>query len=151
MKKFIFTTIILLALVLRVVGIASFPVGFTQDEAAIGYDAYSLLLTGRDQWGESWPLILRSFGDFKMPLYSYLAIPSIAIFGLNEFATRLPNAIIGTLAVLATYLMSKQLFKDKQSLLLRNNKFGFWNFACYLVSLFAGNISLAYKSIKGCI
>jgi len=113
-KKFIFTTIILLALVLRVVGIASFPVGFTQDEAAIGYDAYSLLLTGRDQWGESWPLILRSFGDFKMPLYSYLAIPSIAIFGLNEFATRLPSAIIGTLAVIATYLMVMQLSRDKK-------------------------------------
>lgn len=126
LTKFILLAVVLLAFLIRVVGISSFPVGFTQDEAAIGYDAYSLLLTGKDQWGTSWPLVLRSFGDFKMPLYSYLAIPSIAIFGLNEFGVRLPSAIIGTLAVLATFLMSRQLFRNnkleignKRSLALR--------------------------------
>jgi 4-amino-4-deoxy-L-arabinose transferase-like glycosyltransferase len=108
-KNLILPLILFLAFMIRVGGISSYPVGFTQDEAALGYDAYSLLETGKDQWGNSWPLVLRSFGDFKMPLYSYLAIPSIGIFGLNEFATRLPSAIIGTLAVLATYLLVKRL------------------------------------------
>jgi len=99
---------------LRVVGISSFPVGFTQDEAGLGYDAYSLLLTGKDQWGKSLPLVLRSFGDFKMPLYSYLAIPSVYLLGLNEFSVRLPNAILGSLAVLTTFLMVSKITKRKE-------------------------------------
>ena len=103
------------AFLLRVIGLSDFPVGFTPDEASWGYDAYSLLKTGKDQWGESWPLTFRSFGDFKLPLYTYLTIPSVAIFGLNEFATRLPNALVGTFAVLATYLMVTELFRRRLS------------------------------------
>lgn len=117
--KILMAFILGIAFIIRVVGISSYPVGFTQDEAGIGYDAYSLLQTGRDQWGNSWPLVLRSFGDFKLPLYSYLAIPSIFIFGLNEFAVRFPSAIFGTLAVLATYLMVYEL--------TRKRKFALWS------------------------
>ena len=115
MKKYLIllTLIFTGAFLSRVVGLSSFPVGFTQDEAGIGYDAYSLLLTGKDQWGKSFPLVLRSFGDFKMPLYSYLAIPSIKLFGLNEFSVRLPNAILGSFAVLATFLMVSKITKRK--------------------------------------
>src|SRR3972149_2623113 len=110
-NKKVLGLIIAFALIVRVIGISNFPVGFTQDEASLGYDAYSLLTTGKDQWGVSWPLTFRSFGDFKMPLYSYLAIPSVALFGLNEFSTRLPGALAGTLAVLMAYLMVFELFK----------------------------------------
>lgn len=114
MSRFLLGLIVTLAFLLRVIGISSYPVGFTQDEAGIAYDSYSLLLTGKDQWGESWPLVLRSFGDYKLPAYTYLTIPSIAVFGLNEFATRFPNAIFGTLAVIATYLMVYELSKSRK-------------------------------------
>lgn len=110
----IFLIILGLGFLLRVVGLSSYPVGFTADEASFGYDAYSLLETGKDQWGASWPLAFRSFGDFKLPVYTYLAMPSVALFGLNEFATRLPSAVVGTLAILATYLMVSKLFKDEK-------------------------------------
>ena len=106
--------VLLIAIVVRVWGIDKYPIGFTQDEAALGYDAYSLLTTGKDQWGNNWPLILRSFGDYKLPLYSYLAIPTIFIFGLNEFAVRLPTAMIGVFAVVATYLMISEITKNKK-------------------------------------
>ncbi len=102
------------ALLLRFWGLAKHPTGFTQDEAAIGYDAYSLLKTGKDQWGQSLPLVLRSFGDFKLPLYSYLAVPSVAVFGLNEFATRLPSAVLGIFAVVVTYLFVFEMTKNKK-------------------------------------
>ena len=108
--------IVALAFAVRVIGIDKYPVGFTQDEASFGYDAYSLLKTGKDQWGERFPLVLRSFGDFKLPLYSYLAIPTVAVFGLNEFAVRLPNAIFGGLAVIATYLMVREFKKEDRKL-----------------------------------
>lgn len=108
--------IVFLAFLLRIWGLSSYPAGFNADEASFGYDAYSLLKTGKDQWGEPWPLTLRSFGDFKLPVYAYLTIPSVAIFGLNEFAVRLPNAILGSLAVLATYFMVIEIFGRRFSL-----------------------------------
>lgn len=106
------------AILLRVVGISSYPVGFTQDEAGLGYDSYSLLKTGKDQWGRSWPLTLRSFGDFKMPAYSYFAVPSVYLIGLNEAGVRLPSAVAGSLAVVATYLMVSVMTKRKDFALL---------------------------------
>ncbi|MCK4588306.1 glycosyltransferase family 39 protein [Candidatus Woesebacteria bacterium] len=113
MRKWLLIGIIAAAFLLRVVGLSNYPVGFTVDEASFGYDAYSLLETGKDQWGNSWPISLHSFGDFKLPIYTYLALPTVAIFGLNEFAVRLPGAIFGTLAVLFTYLVVVELFRNK--------------------------------------
>lgn len=100
--------ILLLSLVLRVVGLGEHPAGFTPDEASFGYDAYSILKTGKDQWGRRMPITLQSFGDGKMPVYAYLAIPSVAVLGLNEFAVRLPNAVLGSAAAGVTYLLVKK-------------------------------------------
>lgn len=111
---FVLILILILAFVLRVVAVARFPAGLTADEAAQGYTAYSLLKTGRDEWGVYLPLTPRSFGDFKPPLYTYLTVPSLAVFGLNEFAVRFPAVIIGTLAVLMTFLVTKELFTGRR-------------------------------------
>jgi 4-amino-4-deoxy-L-arabinose transferase-like glycosyltransferase len=106
--------LIILGLALRVAWLSKYPRGFTPDEAAFGYNAYSILQTGKDEWGTLWWQLfgsnMRSFGDYKLPLYTFLAIPSIKLFGLNEFATRLPNAIVGTLAIGAIYLLTNKLF-----------------------------------------
>ena len=108
--------ILALALVLRVFWISDYPTGFTPDEASFGYDAYSILKTGKDQWGRFLPLYLESFGDFKSPLYSYLTIPSVYLFGLNVFSTRLPNALLGSASIYITYLLVLELLKDKKIL-----------------------------------
>jgi len=102
--------IIILAAVLRFYNLAGNPPSLNWDEASIGYNAYSILKTGKDEFGEKFPLLFRSFGDFKPPVYFYLAVPSIAIFGLNEFAVRFPSALFGTLTVLVTYLLVKRIF-----------------------------------------
>jgi 4-amino-4-deoxy-L-arabinose transferase-like glycosyltransferase len=118
MHRWLFVGIILLGFVLRIVGLAGHPAGFTPDEASYGYDAYSILKTGKDQWGRSLPLVFRSFGDDKLPAYVYLTVPSIAVFGLNEFSVRLPNAVLGTLAIIVVYFLVKELFKDERLALL---------------------------------
>ncbi len=116
MRRWLLGAIVFLALVLRVVALDQFPVGFTPDEASFGYDAYSLLETGKDQWGNSFPLILESFGDFKPPLYAYLATPFVYLLDLTKTATRLPNALLGSAAVFVVYLMVVELFeKSKQT------------------------------------
>ncbi len=117
MKKFqlltLISIIVLLAFLLRTIRIDQVPPGLNRDEASIGYTAYSLLKTQKDEYGKFLPLSLKSFGDWKLPLYIYLTIPAVAIFGLSELAVRLPSAIIGSFTVLLTYLMAYQLFKKK--------------------------------------
>lgn len=117
MRRFALVFVIAVAFLLRIIWLASYPAGFNADEASFGYDAYSILKTGRDQWGNLMPLVLKSFGDYKSPLYSYLTIPSIKILGLTKFAVRLPNVIIGTLAVISLYLLSNELYKKKFGIL----------------------------------
>ena len=87
------------------------PPGFSADEAAFGYNAYSLLKTGRDEYGTFMPLRLKSFGDYKMPLYSYLSIPFIAFGGLNETTTRALNTFLSILFPFIIFALAKQLFK----------------------------------------
>jgi len=123
MRKWLLAGILILGFVLRVILLDKSPVGFTADEASFGYDAYSIIKTGRDQWGSTFPLVLKSFGDFKSPLYAYLTIPFVFVLGLTKFAVRLPNALLGAIAVYFVYLLSgeigklSELDKKKRSLL----------------------------------
>lgn len=83
------------------------------DEVALGYNAYSILKTGRDEYGTWFPLVLRSFDDYKPPLYAYLAILPVAAFGLDTWAVRLPSAVAGTIAVIGVYYLTKELFEKE--------------------------------------
>ena len=94
---------------LRLINLGSVPQGFTWDEAALGYNAYSIIKTGRDEFGKFLPLIFKSFGDYKPGAYIYTAVPTVALFGLNEFATRLPSALAGIMAIYGVYLLVKKL------------------------------------------
>lgn len=103
--------IVLIALVLRLYNLSSIPVGFNDDEAAFGYNAYSIAKTGHDEWGRLLPFpAFESFGDWKLVGLLYPTLITTAIFGLNEFSTRLPSVLFGTAAVVATYLLAKELF-----------------------------------------
>lgn len=110
--------IVALAAVLRFYQLGQNPPGLDWDETAHGYNAYSLLKTGRDEYGYKFPLSIRSFDDYKPPLYTYLVIPAVAAFGLNDFAVRFPSALLGTLAVFFTYKMTFELFGNKPIALL---------------------------------
>lgn len=83
---------------------------FISDEASIGFNAYSILKTGRDEWGRFLPLTFKSFGEYKLPVYIYTTVPSIAVFGLNEFSVRFPSVLFGSLIVLVTFFLVKELF-----------------------------------------
>lgn len=108
-KTLLYFLVILLAAVLRFYQLGATPISLEWDEVAIGYDAYSILHTGRDQFGQIFPLTFRSLDDYKPPVYEYLAILPVAVFGLTELAVRFPSALFGTLAVLFTILLGKEL------------------------------------------
>jgi 4-amino-4-deoxy-L-arabinose transferase-like glycosyltransferase len=105
--------ILAIAAILRLVFLGTIPNGFFCDEASNGYDSYSILHTMRDQYGEFLPMFARALNDYRPSLYIFLTIPFIKIFGLNEFATRLPAAVIGILTVLVVFYLVKEIFGQK--------------------------------------
>lgn len=117
-KYWIIFVIIFVALFLRLYKINSNPPGLTPDEAALGYNAYSILKTGRDEYGTLLPIIFKSFGDYKPGLYVYLTVPFVAVSGLTETSVRLPSVVAGLLSVFLVYLIVKELFKNEKLALI---------------------------------
>ena len=111
--NFVLILICLLFLVTRLYKISEIPLSVYWDEASIGYNAYSVLQTGRDEWGEFMPLHFRAFGEFKLPVYVYSVVASEFFFGLTIFAVRLPAVIFGLLSVIGLYLLVFELTKNK--------------------------------------
>src|SRR3989344_598234 len=85
------------------------PPGLYLDEAGTGYNAYSLLKTGKDEYGMAFPAAMRLFGSYTPPLHIYLSIPLITLFGLKVFSVRLLSAICGVLAIPVIFLIIKEL------------------------------------------
>lgn len=119
MKKnwIILILIVLFAAVIRFWQFGSVPASPDWDEASIGYNAYSILQTGKDEYGTPFSFVFRSFDDYKPGLYIYLTIPFVALLGLSVETVRMPSAIFGILTVIATYFLVKEFFK-KESLAL---------------------------------
>jgi len=108
--------IVLLATAIRVIALDKFPAGLNADEAAIGYNAWSLLETGKDEHSASWPLVFRSFDDYKPPMYFYLVLPFVKLIGLNVWAVRLPSAILGIISVYLLYYLIRELLPKEKHL-----------------------------------
>jgi len=117
MKKIILILILLLSIFLRFWHLGSYPT-LNADEAAIGYNTYSLIKTGMDEHGNKWPLQFQSFNDYKPGFYFYLVLPFVKVFGLNEWSVRVPSAALGVLSVLVIYLFVKELFGDERLALI---------------------------------
>lgn len=111
-QKYLLLLIILLAGFLRLYQLGQNPPSLDWDEASLGYNAYSILKTGKDEFGRFLPVSIRSFEDYKPAAYTYLTIPFVYVFGLNEFAVRFPSALFGTMTVVIVFFLVKVLFKD---------------------------------------
>lgn len=116
--KLILFSICALSFILRIYLLDKIPNSISGDEAAFGYNAYSILKTGRDEFGYKYPLYFRSFDDYKNPLFGYLLIPFIAIFGLTEWTIRLPSVLSGTGLILLIFLITKRLLNNNRVSLL---------------------------------
>jgi len=116
MTKKLLIIITVLSFIVRLVN-SNYP-PLLWDEASIGYNAYSILNTAKDEYGQILPFVFKSFGDYKPGLYIYLATPFVAVFGLNTLAVRLPSIILGSLLPLMLYLLITKLSKNSQKLAL---------------------------------
>jgi len=101
--------ILILGIIFRFWNLGKTPKGFYLDEAALGYNAYSIMETGKDEFGKAWPLLFRSFGDFKAPIYVYLLIPIYKIFGMTVWSTRVLSAIAGIIFLWFAFWLVKNI------------------------------------------
>ncbi len=116
LTRIVFILIILLFLFTRFYKIGEIPPSVYWDEASIGYNAYSIAQTLKDEWGDFLPIHFRAFGEFKLPVYIYSTVPLVKLFGLNEFSVRLPAVLFSLGVVILTYLLTKRLFNNTSAL-----------------------------------
>lgn len=123
MKRFSEFKIVLLLLLLitlfgallRTNGFFVSPPSLFIDEADAGYQAYSLLLTGKDYFGNPPGAHLQSFADMRAPLYIYTAIPTVALFGLTPLGVRLPAEIFGILTIPLFFFLGREFLTGQST------------------------------------
>ena len=112
MNRLFLASILVLAAVLRFWDIGKLPNGLHWDEQDTGYQAYSLLKTGRDYFGNPLPLFPHSLAEYRTPVFIYSAVPFVNLLGLTLTSVRLPAAIFGTISVLLIYILANLLFEN---------------------------------------
>jgi len=118
-KKIILISIFILSFLLRIYFFGNNPPSLYWDEASLGYNAYSIATSLKDEHGEFLPLArFMAFGDYKPPGYIYAIVPFIWLGGLNEITTRLPSLQGGMGLVIFTYLVTREILGKKKIALL---------------------------------
>ncbi|MFA5750291.1 MAG: glycosyltransferase family 39 protein, partial [Candidatus Shapirobacteria bacterium] len=103
--------ILVLATILRFWQLGKTPSGFYSDEASLGYSAFSIMETGKDEFGQKYPIFFRSFTTFQAPIYIYLLIPVYKVLGMSVFSTRLLSAMAGMVGIWFSFWLVKNLSK----------------------------------------
>jgi len=103
--SWILSLILALSLGLRVGLLQIAPPELFGDEVDVGYQARSLLQTGRDLYGQILPTYIHSLAEWRAPLLMYATVPTIAALGNSVWGVRLPEVIFGTLGSLILFLL----------------------------------------------
>lgn len=148
LNKIILLILIILGAFLRLNKLGIGGIGFFRDEAAMGFNTWSILKTGKDEFGQSFPLFFRSFEVFFMPAYEYLSLPIFLLFGPTEFSARALSSISGILLIFISYLIAKEFFKSEKIGLLTAFVICIspWSIF-YSRGAFEGNLALLFFSI----
>lgn len=110
-SRVLFFLVLGLAFVLRIAFIGSVPPSPSLDEASIGYNAYSILKTGKDEYGYFLPLLLRAYDDYRPALYVYTVVPFVAILGPVVEAVRLPSIVFSMFTVVLSFCIARIMFR----------------------------------------
>jgi 4-amino-4-deoxy-L-arabinose transferase-like glycosyltransferase len=113
MRKWGIILVLLIAAAVRLYALSSVPPAASLDEVSIGYNAFSILKTGRDEYGSVMPFLLRAYDDWRPALYVYLVVPFVAMLGLTTIAVRLPSVLLSLGSIYLVYLLVRELFKKE--------------------------------------
>lgn len=117
-RELILFVILLAGFWVRLWRITATPAGFNQDEASIGYDAWSILNYGIDRNGVFMPVHLVAWGSGQNAAYAYLAMPFIKLLGLSVYSVRLPMALLGCASLWAVAGIGRMALKPSFTLAL---------------------------------
>lgn len=101
----VFVFILIFATFVRLYKLGQIPAGVYVDEASLGYNAYSILKTGKDEYGKVFPFLFRSFSTFQSSLYGYFSVIPVYLLGLNIFSTRFVSFISGLILIFVTFFL----------------------------------------------
>ncbi len=79
--------VLVTSFILRFYRVTEDPPSLNWDEVSIGYNAYSILKTGKDEWNQPFPVHFKSYGEYKLPVQIYASIPGIYFFGIMCFGS----------------------------------------------------------------
>jgi 4-amino-4-deoxy-L-arabinose transferase-like glycosyltransferase len=140
-----FLIIIFIATALRFYQLGNVPIELNRDEASLGYTAYSLLQTGKEEHGIYWPINIESFGDWKLPAYVYTLIPFVKTFGLHSWVIKLPSALAGVgiviLSAVITWLLTNS-WKDK------NKRITLSTLVTFMIAISPWNIHMSHMAYE---
>ena len=74
--------------------------GFIRDEASVSYNAYTLSQNLHDQWGGFLPLYIKSFGDYKSPLFPYALAAVFRVTGPSRHVALETASVLVFVAIL---------------------------------------------------
>lgn len=111
-QKRLLILLLLLAFLVRFIRIESVPASLFYDEVDYGYQAQSLVQTGKDYRGSFSPFYVHSFNDVRAPLPAYLTVITTILFKVPELQVRMPFVIAGVLVVLLAFLLVRRWFGD---------------------------------------
>lgn len=98
------------ALFWRLWQLGSIPISLYWDEAAMLVDVKSVVQSGQDMHGRPWYQVLYpSYGDYKQPVYIWLATGVAKIWGVSEWSLRLPSALAGVVTVVVAGLIAREI------------------------------------------
>src|SRR3989344_1810956 len=108
----VLAVIVVFSTALRFYKLDQIPPSLSWDEAAVGYNAYTIANWGKDEWGKSFPLVFKSFEDDKSPVHVYLTAVAVRFLDLSEFSTRLPSAFFGVFNVILIFFLAQRIFRS---------------------------------------
>ncbi len=88
------------------------PPSLYYDEVDYGYQAKSLIETGKDYRGERSPFYVHSFNDIRAPIPAYLTVLTTLAFNSPELKVRMPSVISGVLVVLLIFWLVSLMTKS---------------------------------------
>lgn len=89
------------------------PPGFIRDEASVSYNAYTLSQNLHDQNGALTPLYIKSFGDYKSPLFVYALAGVFRITGPSKHAALATAGLVVFAAILILGLVAWRLTRSR--------------------------------------
>lgn len=106
MKKweiFFLAGVLLVGLLFRVYRLAEVPAGLYIDELDLGYQAQSLLETGKDYRGTQSPFYVRSFNSDRTPVPAYAMAMTSLLFEKPELQVRMMSVFFGLMVIGSGY------------------------------------------------